>query len=80
MPKFDIKPTESEVVAKATFHKEKDYKVVYLNNDVTKKPRLLHVIQANRLIANKKATEVKDSSLEERDVEHLTETAVKKEK
>jgi len=80
MPKFDIKEVESEVVQKATFHKESDYKVVYLNNDVTKKPRLLHVIQADRLIKNKKATEVKDGKLEERDVEHLTETAVKKEK
>lgn len=78
MPKFDIKPKESEQVAKATFHKESDYKVVTLNADASKTKHLLHVIQADELIANKQATEVKGESLESRDIEHLTETPVKK--
>lgn len=69
MPIFDIKQGESKVVAKATFEKKEDYKVVYLNSDETKKPRLLHVLQADRLIKNKKATEVKDAKLEQREVE-----------
>lgn len=78
MPQFDIKQEESKVVGKATFHKESDYKVVVLIGDKTKKERLLHIVQANRLIENKKATEVKGKSLEQRDAEHLTETPVKK--
>lgn len=78
MPIFDIKEAESKEVAKATFDKKDDYKVVYLNSDVTKKPRLLHVIQANRLIKNKKATEVKDAKLETREVETVV-TTVKEE-
>jgi len=74
MPIFDIKEAESKEVAKATFDKKDDYKVVYLNSDVTKKPRLLHVLQANRLIKNKKATEVKDAKLETREVETVVTT------
>ena len=69
MPIFDIKQGESKAVAKATFEKKEDYKVVYLNSDATKKPRLLHVLQADRLIKNKKANEVKDAKLEQREVE-----------
>lgn len=69
MPQFDIKQEESKEIAKATFDKKEDYKVVTLNNDPTKTKRLLHVIQADRLIANKKATEVKGSKLETREVE-----------
>jgi len=69
MPKFDIKQKESIEVAKATFDKKEDYKVVTLTNDPLKKERLLHKIQADRLIANKKATEVKGSKLDEREVE-----------
>jgi len=69
MPTFDIKQKDSVEVAKATFDKKEDYKVVYLNGDETKRPRLLHVIQADRLIKNKKATEVKDAKLETREVE-----------
>lgn len=77
MPKFNIEEKESEKVAKATFHKEDDYKVVILSNDKFKKPRMLHKIQADKLIELKRATLVKDSSLVDRDVEHLTETPVK---
>lgn len=69
MPKFDITQKESKEIAKATFDKKEDYMVVTLNSDATKKPRLLHKIQAERLIANKKATAVKDANLEERDTE-----------
>ena len=69
MPIFDIKQGKSEQVDKATFDKKEDYKVVYLNSDATKKSRLLHVLQADRLIKNKKATEVKDAKLEQREVE-----------
>jgi hypothetical protein len=78
MPVYNIEPKKSVEVARATFHKESDYKVVTLNSDKTKKQRLLHVIQADRLIKNKKATEVKNANLEGRDVEHLTETPVRK--
>lgn len=74
MPIFDIKEAESKEVAKATFDKKEDYKVVFLNSDATKKPRLLHVLQANRLIKNKKATEVKDAKLETREVETVVTT------
>lgn len=74
MPIFDIKQKESQEVAKATFDKKEDYKVVYLNSDPTKKERLLHKIQAERLIANKKATEVKTAKLEEREVETVVTT------
>jgi hypothetical protein len=69
MPGFDIKQKEPKEIAKATFEKKEDYKVVILNSDVQKKERLLHVIQADRLIANKKATEVKDAKLDTREVE-----------
>ena len=78
MPKFDIKQEESKEIAKATFHKESDYKVVTLNADKSAKQHVLHVIQADELIKNKQATEVKDAKLESRDIEHLTETPVKK--
>jgi len=74
MPVFDIKQKESQEVAKATFDKKDDYKVVYLNSDASKKPRLLHKIQAERLIKNKKATEVKEAKLEEREVETVVTT------
>lgn len=69
MPIFDIKQKESKEIAKATFEKKEDYKVVTLNNDPQGKERLLHKIQADRLIANKKAIEVKGSKLEAREVE-----------
>lgn len=78
MPKFDLKGQDSKEIARATFDKESDYKVVTLNNDPTKKLRILHKIQADRLIEKKKATLVKDAGFEQRDVEHLTETPVKK--
>lgn len=69
MPIYDLKQAESKEVAKATFDKKEDYKVVVLLNDPMKKERLLHKIQADRLIANKKATEVKGAKLEQREVE-----------
>jgi len=69
MPIFDIKQKESEEVAKATFDKKEDFKVVTLTSDPQKKPRLLHTIQADRLIKNKKAELVKDAKLEQREVE-----------
>lgn len=68
MPVFDIKQKESKEINKATFGKKEDYKVVVLNNDPMKTERVLHVIQADRLIANKKATEVKNAKLETREV------------
>lgn len=80
MPKFNIEEKESVQVAKATFDKESDYKAVILTADKTKKVRLLHKIQADKLIESKRATESKEISLVERDVEHLTETPVKKSK
>lgn len=69
MPQFEIKQKESKEIAKATFDKADDYKVVVLVKDPMKKERLLHVIQADRLIANKKATEVKGAKLNTREVE-----------
>ena len=78
MPIFDIKQEESKEVSKATFDKKEDYKIVTLNNDPQKKERLLHKIQANILIANKKATEVKGKKLETREVETVV-TEIKKE-
>ena len=77
MPKFDIKQDEPKEIAKATFEKREDYKVVTLNNDPTGKPRQLHVIQADRLIKNKKAKEVDGVKFEEREVETVV-TPVKK--
>lgn len=74
MPVFDIKQKESKEIAKATFEKKEDYKVVTLNSDPQKKERLLHVIQADRLIANKKATEVKGAKLDVREVETVVTT------
>lgn len=69
MPVFDIKQEESKEVAKATFEKKEDYKVVVLVKDPQKKERLLHVIQADRLIKNGKAEAVKGKKLETREVE-----------
>lgn len=69
MPQFDIKAKESKEVAKATFNKASDYKVVTLNSDPRGTPRLLHKIQADRLIAKGKASLVKDAKLETREVE-----------
>ncbi len=77
MPVFDIKQKESKEVEKATFGKREDYKVITLNSDPQKKERLLHKIQADRLIANKKAVEVKGSKLETREVETVS-TVLKK--
>lgn len=71
MPIFESKKQETKEVARATFHKKEDYKVVTLNNDPTKRERVLHVLQADRLIANKKATEVKGAKLQEREIEQV---------
>lgn len=78
MPQFDIKQEDSKEIAKATFEKKEDYKVVTLNNDPRGKERLLHVIQADRLIKNGKATAVKGKKLETREVETVV-TEIKKE-
>lgn len=77
MPIFDIKQESSKEVAKATFEKKEDYKVVTLNSDPQKKERLLHVIQADRLIKNGKAELVKGKKLEAREVETVV-TEIKK--
>lgn len=77
MPQFDIKHEESKESGRATFEKKDDYKVVTLNSDPQKKERLLHKIQADKLIANKKATEVKGKRLDTREVETVV-TAFKK--
>ena len=69
MPKFETKQEKSVEVAKATFEKASDYKVVTLVKDPQKKQRVLHKIQAERLIKAKKAVEVKDVDLTEREVE-----------
>ena len=79
MPKFDIKQKDSVEVAKATFDKKEDFMVVRLltksKDDKGKETmvegsdKLLHVIQAKRLISKGKAVEVKGSKLEEREVE-----------
>ena len=71
MPQFQVKQKDSKEVAKATFHKKEDYRVVTLNNDPMKRERVLHVMQADRLIANKKATEVKTAKLDEREIEQV---------
>ncbi len=65
MPAFKIQRKESEQVDTATFRKKADYKVVTLNDDVLKRPRLLHKIQAEKLIKLKLATEVKDADISE---------------
>lgn len=77
MPVYDIKQGESKEIAKATFDKKEDYKVVFLNSDATKKPRLLHSLQADRLIKNGRATLVKDAKLELREVETVVTTEKK---
>lgn len=74
MPLFDIKQKDAEVVDKATFDKKDDYMVITLANDPLKKPRLVHKIQGNRMVANKKAVAVKDAKLQEREVETLVTT------
>lgn len=68
MPVFNVKEKESKEVAKATFGKKEDYKVVTLNKDPMKRERVLHVLQADRLIKNGKAAEVKGAKLETREV------------
>jgi hypothetical protein len=78
MPQFDIKQDESKEIAKATFEKKDDYKVVTLKSDPQKKERLLHIIQADRLIKNGKAELVKGKKLETREVETVV-TEIKKE-
>lgn len=65
MPAFKIQKKESEQVATATFRKKEDYMVVTLNDDVLKRPRLLHKIQAEKLIKLKRATQVKDAEINE---------------
>ena len=77
MPQFDIKQEESKEAGRATFEKKEDYKIVTLNNDPQKKERLLHKIQADKLIAIKKATEVKGKKLDTREVETVV-TEIKK--
>lgn len=74
MPIFDIKQKESEQIAKATFDKKDDYMVISLVNDPLKKPRLVHKIQGERMIGNKKAVAVKDAKLQEREVETIVTT------
>lgn len=66
MANFKIEEGEKgEVIAKASFRKKEDFKVVTLNNDKTGKKRMLHVIQADNLIKAKKATEVKGAKIEQ---------------
>ena len=78
MPVFDIKQEESKEIAKATFEKKEDYKVVTLKSDPQKKERLLHTIQSDRLVKNGKAEYVKGKKLETREVETVV-TEIKKE-
>lgn len=63
MPQFKIKKEESKVVEKATFNKKEDYMAVILDGQKT--PKLLHRIQAEKLIKSKKAKEAKDVKVEE---------------
>jgi len=57
MPNFSIKESEKKVVKEITFNKESDYKVVKLKS--TGKVVLLHSVQADKLISEKKAEVVK---------------------
>jgi hypothetical protein len=62
MSKFKIKATEKTVIGKASFGSKEDFKSVKLNNG---RVCLLHKVQADKLIAEKKATLVKDSEITE---------------
>lgn len=72
MPQFELEQNESEGVGTATFHKESDYKTVTLTNDKFNKPRLLHKIQADKLIGQGLAKEVKGAKPKEREIETVT--------
>jgi hypothetical protein len=58
MSKFSIKQEEKKTSGTATFHKESDYKVVKLTK--SGKTTMLHKLQADKLIKEKKAELVKD--------------------
>jgi hypothetical protein len=81
MPKFEIAekdPKEAlKTAVKATFEKREDYKTVVLVGDKLNKPRMLHKIQADKLIGLKRATEVKEAKLSQREEETVV-TVVKK--
>ena len=77
MPQFEIKQEKSKEVAKATFHKESDYYVITLKSEDNRIEHLVHKIHAEKLIAKKVATLVKDANLKKRNVETIvTETKV----
>ena len=78
MPQFEVKESDKVGVDTATFHKESDYKTVTLTNDTLQKPRLLHVIQADKLIEQKLAKEVKGAKVEKREIETVVTDAPKK--
>lgn len=70
MPIFELKSSESEEVAKATFDKKDDYVVVTLKNDPLKANHMVHKIHGEALVKKGLATVVKDAKLEEREVEN----------
>ncbi len=68
MPKFKIKAGEKKTVKTVTFNKESDYTAVQLLNKegkATPKVHLLHNVQAEKLIAEKKAKKVDKPAVEE---------------
>lgn len=62
MPKVSLKKKDSKKVGVATFEKD-DFMAVKLKSGKTS---VVHKLQGEKLIKDKKATEVKDVELEER--------------
>lgn len=64
MGKFSIKQEKSKEIGTVTFHNKEDYKVVKLTK--SGKTTLLHKMQADALIKDKKAELVKDAAVSEK--------------
>jgi len=72
MPKFELEEKDHNAVGKATFDKESDYMVIVLNDDVLKKPELVHKIHGQKLIDKKVATKAKEGvKVQERETEQI---------
>lgn len=67
MPKFKIKAKDSKAVKTVTFNKESDYQAVTLLVDgkPTGKTCLLHTVQAEKLISEKKAVKADKAEVSE---------------
>jgi len=62
MPRFSIDKKEKESLEIVSFNKASDYKVVKMKNGDVK---MLHKIQADKLISSKKAEAVKEAKVKE---------------